>query len=167
MGFYKRMEIFAADRRRLQRFKDREKQLQVWTDVYSSARRSDALYGLAELFSYEDVFMGILDRAFSGVAKGPADTAAMDPLWANTLPNLLEMMTSTPAINGRRRTVATLTIVGEDGKWKAGLRDRDHSVSLWVSGDTVQMALEALEAALSLPQIPWRKSFDAQSRPRK
>ena len=111
--------------------------------------------------------MSILDRAFAKVSKVGADLAAEDAQMARLYPNIVELLTATPLVGKERRVTATLTIVCEDGQWKAGIRDRTHSVSLWRAGETFSDALGSIEEALNAPTIDWKRSGDAYARNRK
>ena len=102
--------------------------------------------------------MGVLDDVFAVVPGGVRERTAEDASFSKRCPSLFEMLTASPSVNGRRRMVSTMTVVAEDGVWKAGLRDRDHAVSLWTSGSTLQEALDALERALQERPVAWRKT---------
>lgn len=111
--------------------------------------------------------MDVLRNVFRSVSVGERDWQADDAGLRETHPVLFELLCATPKEGGRRRTVATLTLVAEDGVWKGGIRDRDHAVSLWVSAETFGGVLDVLETQLTGVSVPWRKSPEAQSRNRK
>jgi hypothetical protein len=67
-------------------------------------------------------------------------------------------MMSTLDDEGKPRQTATMTIVCEDGKWKGGIKERDHAMSLWRAGDTLVGLLEALEKALAEGSADWKKT---------
>lgn len=115
----------------------------------------------------EDMHMSILAGVFGSVKRGGGDRAAVDTDFEKRCPYLLELLTATPKVNGRSRQTSTMTIVAEDGMWKAGLRDRQELVSLWVSGESLQAALDALETALHADVVQWRRTPEAYSRNRK
>jgi hypothetical protein len=80
-------------------------------------------------------------------------------------PTLVEYLTATTWDDGQERPTATLLLFTEDGVWKCCLNDRANSRSAWVSGDTPEGCITALEEGLSLGDLPWRRSkgFNKQS----
>jgi hypothetical protein len=73
-------------------------------------------------------------------------------------PTLVEYLTATTWDDGQERPTATLLLFTEDGVWKCCLNDRANSRSAWVSGDTPEGCITALEEGLSLGDLPWRRS---------
>jgi hypothetical protein len=167
MSYMKRIHEQHATWRAAARLRARGGGSRAWAERIEMCWASDvpAPYVL-ETFG-EDIHMGLLDDVFGNVRKSGGDRAADDPALSKLFPSLAEMMMATPTKDGKRRTVSTVTLVCEDGVWKAGLRDRDHAVSLWVSGDGLQGALGALEKALTERPVAWRKTPEAYNRARK
>ena len=100
----------------------------------------------------------VLDRVFAQQTTNLDGHAAADPGLVQSAPILYELMTAIPVVNGKARQTATLTIVAEDGVWKGGVRDRDHSLSLWVSAESLGGVVDALERALEATPVAWRRT---------
>ena len=123
---------------------------------------------------YDEVFierwsgMSVFEDAFVGSEPVSEDRVVIDERLQRDFPVLAEFLTATPIIGGKRRRVATVNIVYEDGQCKMGLRERDKDVSLWVSAPSMGEALRALEEALNERPVRWRKvNADYSSRGRK
>lgn len=71
-------------------------------------------------------------------------------------PILLEFLTRTQWEDGAVRKVGTLMLVAEGGKWKAWLHDADGKRSAWVSGDTIQELVMAIDVGLLQDRLNWR-----------
>lgn len=111
--------------------------------------------------------MDVFADAFQGQEPESADRVCIDAKLAESYPVLNEFLTATPMLNGKRRKVATLNVVYEDGRCKVGLRERDRELSLWVSAESLGDALKALEEALNERPVQWRKvNGDYKSRGR-
>jgi len=102
--------------------------------------------------------MSVFDDVFGKPRSEENDTAADDSQFRERYPVLAVMLFDTPVLGKKRRAPATLTIVCEDGVVKAGLRDRDREMSLWVSSETVGGVFAALEEALGERPVRWKKS---------
>lgn len=79
-------------------------------------------------------------------------------------PDVWDYLTALVYPDGGRRQSSTLLLCCEDGCVKACLNDRDQSRSLWVSGESLETALEALQRALESGTASWR--LYQQSKPR-
>lgn len=167
MSFTKRVESLFAAGQRAQRAYVRMN-LESWEECEIPRCVGTVLAIPTVFLSFNEVLhMKTLQEMFSGVRVEAGDSAAADASFEKRYPLVHMLMTATPGKGAVRRQVATLTLVCEDGMFKAGLRDRQNAVSLWVSAETFQGAFDALEVALGLPAIPWRKTQDWNTRARK
>lgn len=160
MGFWKRVELKRKIRRHVIR------SIQPW-DVVDEC----SLQCLEEWFSscsYLEVYMGKAswDNVFGGTTPASTTAAVEDPAMAEMYPTLCMMMTETPVLSGKKRQTCTLALVAEDGMFKAGLRDRDRMMSIWVSSPTWEGLWDALESALTQEPPPWRKIDPKYAKPR-
>lgn len=73
-------------------------------------------------------------------------------------PVLAEYLTATAFEDGSERPTATLLLFTEDGVWKCCLNDRANARSAWVSGQTPEECVSALEEAVSTGEVQWRRS---------
>lgn len=122
-------------------------------------------FSLASIFL--EVHMSIRDLLGRAPQRGNT-VQSQDEHLAQRCPRLFELMTSREALDGKEpRQVCTLTIVAEDGVWKAGLRERDCQMSLWISAATCREVFDGLEKALSRDPIEWRRTSPEQTRNRK
>lgn len=81
-----------------------------------------------------------------------------DPDFAQVYPVLHQFLTQPVDDDGKPRQLASIILFVEQGVAKAGLRERDAGLSLWVSADTLLGVYEALELQLSQSPVPWRAS---------
>lgn len=81
----------------------------------------------------------------------------MDDTLRGRFPVLYDFLTLT-GVGGHMRTTATANVFAEDGKWKCCLNDRDGSRYAFVSADTLERLLEALEGGLKRGTLDWRVS---------
>lgn len=94
-----------------------------------------------------------------GVGSGHAE----DLDFASQRPALHEHLTC-DWLEGTKRLTSTLGLSTEGGRWKARLADRDNGMVLFVSGDSVEGALDALEKALTGGEADWRVDQYATSK---
>lgn len=93
--------------------------------------------------------------ARSGGSRG--ETQRLDAAFVERFPVLYEYLTRDKYEDGKPRQTATISLMIEDGAAKGCLNDRDCSRSVWVTSDSPQSILSALEAALSADVEPdWR-----------
>ena len=112
--------------------------------------------------------MSVFEDAFEGAKNPSEDYVCIDEKLRKSYPTLAEFLTATPTLAGKKRRVATMTVVYEDGQCKVGLRERDKDLSLWVSGVGLGEALQALEDALTDRPVRWRRvNQDYSNRGRK
>lgn len=90
-------------------------------------------------------------------SAGARDAAPIDDV-LDQYPLLAEQLVCT-AYDGEppgSRQTATLLIFGQDGTWKAALRDRQESRVLWVACSSLRAVFDTLEASLGDPTAVWR-----------
>lgn len=98
---------------------------------------------------------------------GAGQYAARDAVMEELFPALAEYLTATVIGESIQRRTATLLLFAEDGVFKVALNDRQEAMSAWASGDTVQEAIEALEASLEAGEASWRRSGGASPPPKR
>lgn len=76
--------------------------------------------------------------------------------WGVRFPRLLEHMSDESWEDGSARETSTLTLKVEAGRWNVALNDRCAKASGYVTADTMEGALEALETALEECRVDWR-----------
>lgn len=99
----------------------------------------------------------VLDRSESSVS------CATDVAFHGRYPTLWEYLTTTRWEDSSPRMTATLTVFVEDGVVKLCLADRAMSRTGWCSGKTFLEALEAVEGALRLDRMEWRRKVEQPS----
>lgn len=157
MSIHARIHEIQTSYKRAGNRQSRHIKIQPWDRIDPST-----MSVLEYIFSASDVLvryfgMSEFDDIFGVVGKAQKDTAVDDQKFMEQYPILSALLTKTPTIEGKRRQTATLTIVCEDGMAKAGVRDRDRDVSLWVSAPTVLGTFTALEEALTARPVAWRR----------
>lgn len=80
-----------------------------------------------------------------------------DEKWKTGLPTLVEYMTSEKWDDGKERELSSVAIKFQDGLVLAVLNDPEMRRGLYVTGDTVEKALKALERNASDPKADWRQ----------
>lgn len=88
---------------------------------------------------------------------------ADDPELAKQYPALTEHLTC-DWLEGAARQTSTVGISVDGGRWKGRLADRENGLVLFVSGDSFEGVLGALEAALTDPEADWREDQFASKR---
>jgi len=83
--------------------------------------------------------------------------AASDPVFGREYPTLCDFLTLT-GIGGKGREVGKLTVFCEDGKWKGNLQDVEAGEYAFISSDSFQGLLSALEKGLKGGSLDWRVS---------
>lgn len=89
---------------------------------------------------------------------------ASDPVFEKVHPNLYEMMTATTFEDGSKRQTSTLNIFVDDGCFKACLNDRAEGQVAFVTDETVQGLLGAVEEQLATGAIQWRTQTGGRKR---
>lgn len=89
-------------------------------------------------------------------ASAGSDLEAWGDDLAHEFPLLREYLCTTRWDDGKPRQTATLLLVTEMGAWKACLNDRACSRSLWVTAESYQGVLRAVEDALGSATPGWR-----------
>jgi hypothetical protein len=100
----------------------------------------------------------MFSKMLGGAATRNPSVAACDPQFEKRWPCIFLMMTSLVDDEKKARQTCTLTVVCEDGRWKGGLKERDHAMSVWRGADTLEGLLDALEAILADGSADWRKT---------
>jgi len=93
-------------------------------------------------------------REQSAMAGGP--NAFPDETWVKGLPLLCEYLSLGAFEDGTPRELSTVTIRYQDGLVLASLSDHEERAGLYRTGESVQLALKALEKALSGGTADWR-----------
>lgn len=151
MGFYKRQWVQLHKRKR------RTWPVRPWDkdDVSLYVDESMYIFGHPR-YEEEFLFMPTLKDLLGPVAGSGAGGAARDPVLEEKMPCLHMLLCAVKHDDGSKRDPAMLTVVTEQGMWKAGIKEKTLNASLWRSGETLQMALQALENALSEGTADWR-----------
>lgn len=105
-----------------------------------------------------EMVKGILARlAVSSPAKQRAK-AAPEKEATERFPNITELLSVTVLPGGEERLPSKITLMWEDGAWKAGITEPGMEASAWVTTFTLEGLLDALEARLASddPDV-WRK----------
>lgn len=79
-----------------------------------------------------------------------------DEQFIKKFPTVYEYLVTSKWDDGSERESSTLSVFVEDGMLKIALNDRDQHRSLYVSAETLQGALAALEKAVSGSMPEWR-----------
>lgn len=77
--------------------------------------------------------------------------------WAKAFPSLVEFLTVSVWDDKSPRATGTVTIMAEDGVWKASIRDRAQGCYAFISGKTPGDLLAGLEKALVGDSLDWRQ----------
>jgi hypothetical protein len=95
------------------------------------------------------------ERNGSGNSKGKSATSTTVCL--ETFPLLVEFLSSTSTGEGGSRVPGTLQLTSSQGKWKAKLKEPNEKLYCFVTGLTLDDALEALNAGLGEANgLDWR-----------
>lgn len=78
--------------------------------------------------------------------------------------DLMAFLSSTSLPDGSARRVGTLQISTGAGRWQVKLRDPDNCVYCFVTGATLQEALEAADRTCSTGEADWRRDEPFQGR---
>jgi len=100
-------------------------------------------------------------RPAEGTTSPPVDEATV-----KRYPVLVEFMTQESWEDGSPRELASVLLVREDGRWKAGLLDKAEERTLWVTAEALAGLLEALERRAAKPDADWRQMRSAKGRKR-
>lgn len=112
-----------------------------------------------------DVAMGVL-RRLASIKKGSSGSnGCSDRSAEKAFPNICELLCSTVDEDGHGRNPSTITVCYQDGFWKAGLNEKDHAMTCWVSAATLEALFATLEAKLGSDEAEWRPWREAGSGP--
>lgn len=84
------------------------------------------------------------------------DAPMVDETLRGWVPHIHDHLTEQVWEDGKRRMTSTLLIFCEGGMWKARLNDRAVKISAWVSGESWEALLEAIERGLAAESLEWR-----------
>lgn len=126
--------------------------------TYHAARQITAecpnLYHVFRLTDWIKAEMS-MKKPTSDSPKGKGQAAA-DTKFAEKFPTILEYLTDAKWEDGTDREVSSVTVFVEDGYFKLALNDKDLRRSLYVTGETLEKALLALEKGLNGQTADWR-----------
>jgi hypothetical protein len=77
---------------------------------------------------------------------------------------VMAMMYAEQFDDGTPRKTATLLLFTDAGVLKGCLRDRETEETAWVSGDSLESLLDALEVGLQEGRLDWRKEGKRKKR---
>lgn len=82
----------------------------------------------------------------------------MDPDFSTRCPAIFDYVTLVRDEQNKTRQTSTLTLSVDQGAFKALLNDRQTGFQVFVTADTLWGAIDALEAVLKSPRVPWRRN---------
>lgn len=105
-------------------------------------------------------------RSGSGGGTGGVPDCSCE--FATAYPTLAAFLSEGTWEDGAPRETGTITLLWEEGLWKAALNNRDASQSAFVSGRTLGALFEAVEKGIYDDELEWRtkKPFKPGMRPR-
>jgi len=102
--------------------------------------------------------MGSFKDVLGGHGNVDPLLAVDDAKFREEFPVLFMLMSSKIDDDQKPRLTCTMTIVCEDGVVKCGINERNLSLSLWTSSESLGGCFCALEEALGERPVPWRRS---------
>lgn len=91
----------------------------------------------------------------SGGASSGCPGPAMSGLW-QAYPDLFDFLTAAHWPDGKSRLTGTLLLFTDAAAWKCWLHDKDAGMGCFVTGESVEKALEAAERAVGSSGGDWR-----------
>jgi hypothetical protein len=88
---------------------------------------------------------------------GSVPGAAIVAQGEGMFPAVTSMVVCESFPDGSPRATSSVTLFWHDGSLKACLNDKDADLTAWVSADTLEGLLEALEKGLQVDGLDWRK----------
>lgn len=82
---------------------------------------------------------------------------ASDPSFEGDYPGVYDFL-ALVELEGKSREPGTITLMCQDGRFKASMQDKETKHYCFVSADTFMGLLEAMEGALTNPEHEWRES---------
>lgn len=76
---------------------------------------------------------------------------------SKTLPTFCEFLAREAWPDGEPRERGTILLVFQDSRWRAWVNDKDTQRSAWVSAESIQGVLEAVEKGLLNDSLGWRQ----------
>lgn len=105
-----------------------------------------------------EVAKGILARLATAQTAKPKGKTTAEAEAQKRWPCLVELLTVSEAPDGSERERSKLTVLWEEGTWKAGVTEPGLEMSAWASSPTLEGLLDALERRLaSEDPDTWRK----------
>jgi len=98
----------------------------------------------------------MLRKPKPGERVGPVEKPWDDEAFAKTHPTLTEMLYATSYEDKSPRTTSTLLIFCDNGVLRVCLNDRDNNRSAFLTGETVEGTLLALEDQLATQTVEWK-----------
>lgn len=128
-----------------------------WVDPWTGTLTS--VWECLDHSTYLEIYMGkaSFKQMFGGAAKKDMVTALDDEDFLARWPLLNMLMVNNLDDDGKPRSTCTMTIVCEHGVAKAGLRERNEGLNLWVTSETLLGVFDALEEAVGASPPQWRK----------
>lgn len=100
--------------------------------------------------------MVVARREKSGSSSGNSSAVALPGKVLIAFANVLEFLSMTSWPDGAPRTVGTLTLTTEEGLWKVTLKDRDSQGVAFVTAETPDVLLKALDQGIASGKLEWR-----------
>lgn len=115
-----------------------------------------------------EVFMGkLLKNALARQAKLTSGGTAKDADFQKRFPLLYEYLT-TAEIDGVARPLSKISVFTDGGLWKGALNDAGTNATMWVTAESFDGVLIALEASASSDEPNWRPwTSDWKARPKR
>ena len=88
--------------------------------------------------------------------RAQVDAPMCDEVLRGWLPHVHDHLAEQEWEDGKKRVTSTLLLFCEAGMWKARLNDRSAKISAWVSGESWEALLEAIERGLAAESLEWR-----------
>jgi len=128
----------------------------VWVDPWENTLCTLWEYGTDDQIM--EYLMGMsFKKLFGGTVRRDMETALDDADFLKRWPVLNMLLVNLKDDDGKLRLPCTLTIVCEHGMAKAGLRERNEGLNLWVSSGTIMGVFDALEEAVQADPPQWRR----------
>lgn len=102
------------------------------------------------------IAMGILQRLANRKVAGKRVMSCDDNDALTEFPGIMELLGSPNDADGNPRTQSSITLVFQDGVFKAGLNEKDLKATCWVSSLRLDALLAVLEAKLQSEDAEWR-----------
>lgn len=105
-----------------------------------------------------------MTRPGPAIPAGLAAVQAAASRFKNDHPTLWGYLAEAEWDDGKARKTSTLTVFIEDGTVKLCLNDRDLGRTAWVTGHSLEDAIDGLELRLCDDSAEWRRSYGGNGR---